>query len=113
MRVDVSLKRMKKSEYLENAISKNIEKIEKRMKIFKKDEAIHISLHIEKNPHREEYLSWATLYVPGKVLKSQQRGFEATESVNKVTQALLKQINKYKITLERHLKKRSQAPSRE
>jgi ribosome-associated translation inhibitor RaiA len=106
MRTDVSFKRMKSSEYLENIIQKDVEKIKKRVKIFRKDEAVHLSLHIEKNPHREEYLSWATLYLPGKVLKAQQRGYETAIAMNKVTQALLRQIAKYKLILERHLKKR-------
>lgn len=107
MRVDVSFKGMKSSEYLENIISKDVGKVKKRMKILQKDDPVHLSLHIEKNPHREEYFSWAVLYLPKKVLKAQQKAFETSIAVNKVVKALLKQIDKYKLTLEKHLNKKS------
>ncbi len=109
MRIDVSFKRMEPSKYLDDVINKDVAKIKKRMNILKSDEPVHISLHIEKNPHREEYLSWATLYMPRRVLKAQQRGPDAAIAVNKVTQALLRQINKYKTQFEKHLQKRAKS----
>ena len=105
MRVDVSFKHMNSSAYLDNIIEKDIEKIKKRVKIFKRDDPIHLSLHIEKNPNKEQYLSWANLYLPRKVLKAQQNAPEASLGVNKVTSALIRQIDKYKVMVERHLQK--------
>ena len=55
MRVDVSFKHLPKSPLLETIIDKNIDKVQRRLKIFKSDEAIHLSFHLEKNPHRDQY----------------------------------------------------------
>ena len=109
MRVDVSFKNMSSSEYLDNVIDKDVEKIKRRIKIFKKDDAIHLSLHIEKNPNREQYFSWAHLYLPKKVLKAQQNTREPSLGINKVTHALIRQIDKYKILIERHLQRNKPA----
>ena len=109
MRVDVSYKRMESSKYLDEIIDKDVAKIKKRMHILKSDEPVHLSMHLEKNPHREEYLSWATLYMPRRVLKVQQKGADAAVAINKVSQALLRQINKYKTKFERHLQKRAKS----
>ena len=103
MRVDVSLKNMKSSQYLDNAMSKDVDKIRRRTKIFKKDDAIHLSLHLEKNYHREQYFAWANLYMPRKVFRAQQSAPEASLAVNKVSHALIRQIDKYKVVVERHL----------
>ena len=48
MRTDISFKNMDSSEYLNNAISKNVERLKNRLKIFRNDDALHLSLHIEK-----------------------------------------------------------------
>lgn len=109
MRVDVSYKHMDKSECLENVVDKNIDKISHRVKIFRKEEATHISLHVEKNPHREHYIIWANLYLPRKVLKAQQSSKDVTRALNKVTDALMRQIDKHKIVLERHLQKQKRS----
>lgn len=106
MRVEVSFKHMKSSDYLDNVISKDVEKVRKRIKIFKRDDPVHLSLHIEKNPHKEEFLSWANLYMPKKVIKSQQKDRDPSISINKVVQMLIRQIDKYKIIFERRLQRR-------
>lgn len=106
MRVDVSFKHMESSEYLDKVIEKNIEKIKKRIKLIRRDDPMHLSLHIEKNPHREQYLAWANLYLPGRLLKAQQETQEACQVINKVGQALTKQIDKYKVMVEKHLQRK-------
>ena len=47
MRVDISFKNMEKSEYLADIINKDVEKIRKRVKMFKNEDPIHLSLHLE------------------------------------------------------------------
>ena len=106
MRVDVSFKNMGRSQYLDDIIDSDIEKIKSRMKIFKQDDAIHFSLHLEKNPHREQYLAWANLYLPRRVLKAQQQSKSASTSINKVSSALLRQVDKYKVMVEKHLQRK-------
>jgi len=105
MRVDVSFKNMSSSEYLNNVVDKDVEKIKKRTRIFKRDDAIHLSLHIEKNPNKEQYFSWAHLYLPKKVLKAQHNTREPSLAVNKVTHAIIRQIDKYKVMVEKHLQR--------
>lgn len=106
MRIDVSFKNMKSSDYLENIIAKDVEKVKKKTKMFKNEEVVHLSLHLERNPHREEYLAWATLYLPKKVLKSQSSSDSLPSAINKTFLGLLRQVDKYKILIERHLQKR-------
>ncbi|MBN2121287.1 MAG: HPF/RaiA family ribosome-associated protein [Candidatus Omnitrophica bacterium] len=106
MRVDVSFKNMESSDYLDNVISKYLDRVKRRIKIFKSDDPVHLTLHIEKNYHREEYFAWVNLYLPKKVLRAQQKAPEASLSVNKVSQALIRQIDKYKVMIERHLQRK-------
>ena len=110
MRVEVSLKNLKSSDYLDNAISKHFERVRKRVKIFKRDDPIHLSLHIEKNYHREQYFAWVNLYLPRKVLRAQQTASDPALAVNKVSQAVIRQIDKYKVMIERHLQRRRSKP---
>ncbi len=106
MRIDISLKHLDKSSILEEVIEKDIKKIERRLKIFKTDDAIHLSLHLEKNPHRDEYFCWINMYLPSKVLKAQSRKNDVYLVINDAFSALLKQLDKLKYRLERHLRKK-------
>ncbi len=106
MRIDISLKHLDKSPILEEVIEKDIKKIERRLKIFKTDDAIHLSLHLEKNPHRDEYFCWINMYLPSKVLKAQSRKNDVPLAINDAFNALLKQLDKLKYRLERHLRKK-------
>ncbi len=106
MRIDVSFKHMEKSSVLEDIIEKDISKVRRRLKIFKSDDPIHLSLHIEKNPHRDEYFTWINLYLPFKVIKAQRKSDSASVAINECFSALLKQLDKFKHKLERHLRKK-------
>lgn len=107
MRVDVSFKHLDKSPMLENAIEKNLKKIQRRVKIFKSDEAIHLSLHVEKNPHRSEYFAWSNIYMPSKVLKGHSKNTTATKALNDCFSAMLSQLDKFKHKVESHLRRKS------
>lgn len=106
MRIDVSFKHLKKSPFLEGVIDKNIGRIERHVRLFKSDEAIHLSLHLEKNPHRDDYFCWANMYLPYKVIKAQTRKASPTVAINDCFSAMLKQLDKFKDKLERHLSRR-------
>jgi ribosome-associated translation inhibitor RaiA len=106
MRIDVSFKHLEKSPFLEGVIDKNIARTERRVRLFKSDEAIHLSLHLEKNPHRDEYFCWINMYLPYKVLKSQVRKNSSTVAINDCFSGILKQLDKFKHKLERHLNRR-------
>ncbi|MCD6539105.1 MAG: HPF/RaiA family ribosome-associated protein [Candidatus Omnitrophica bacterium] len=109
MRVDVSFKNMEKSEYLEDIISKDVEKIKKRIRMFKSEDPVHLSLHLEKNPHKEQYSVAVNLYLPRKVLKAEEKYESVVLAINKSFLALIKQLDKHKALLERHLRKKSKA----
>lgn len=106
MLVDVSFKNMENSEYIENIISKNVEKVKKRIKMFKNEDPLHLSLHLERNLHRDEYSVRVNLHLPRKVLKAQTSLSSVASSLNKSFSALIKQIDRHKIMLERHLQKK-------
>ncbi len=106
MRIDVAFKNLEKSELLEGVIRKNIEKIEKRVKLFKKEVPIHLSFHLEKNPHKTQYFCWVNLYLPFKVLRAQSSKNDVESLINEVFSALCKQVEKFKYKLERHLRKK-------
>jgi len=109
MRVDVSFKHLEKSEFLDNIIDKNIKKVERRIKLFKTDDAIHLSLHMEKNPHKDDYFCWINMYMPFKVLKAQNRKSSISVVINDCFSALIKQLDKFKYRIERHLRKKRPA----
>ena len=106
MRVDVSFKNLKESNIVNKIIDKNIKKVERRVKLFKTDEAVHLSLHIEKNPHKDDYFCWINMYMPSKVLRAQSRRNSMPVVINDSFVALIKQIDKFKYRLERHLRRR-------
>ena len=106
MRVDVSFKHLERSDIIDDIIDKNIKKVERRIKLFKTDEAVHLSLHAEKNPHRDDYFCWINMYMPYKVLKTQSREKSISTVINDSFSALIKQLDKFKYKLERHLRKK-------
>ncbi|UCD15194.1 MAG: HPF/RaiA family ribosome-associated protein [Candidatus Omnitrophota bacterium] len=112
MRIEVSFKYLERSEFIDNVLEKNIKKIERRIKMFKKDSPIHISAHVEKNPHREQYFCRTQVYLPSKVLRAQEKGANFSIAINKSFAALIKQLDRFKYKLEAHLKKRREKASR-
>jgi len=108
MKVDVSLKYLEKSEFVDNVLDKGISKIERRVQIFKRNDPIHVSVHVEKNPHKEEYFCRSHVYLPGKVLAANEKGTTLATAVNKTFGALSRQLGKVKDKVE-HLRRR---PSR-
>lgn len=106
MRVDVSFKNLEKSEFLDNVLDHDLEKIEKRVKLFRKDSPIHIVVHLEKSPHREEYMCSAHIYLPQHVLRADEKKDSAPLAINKTFAALSKQLDKLKHKIETHLNRR-------
>lgn len=105
MRVDVSLKYLEKSEFIDNILDKNVKKIERRIKLFHKDVPIHLSVHVEKNPHREQYFCRNHIYLPSKLIKAEERGNNISLAVNRAFSALSKQLDKLKYKVEKHLQR--------
>ena len=56
MRIDTSFKHLEKSTLVDNIINKNISRVERHTKMFKSDDTVHLSFHMEKNPHKDDYL---------------------------------------------------------
>ncbi|UCC95729.1 MAG: HPF/RaiA family ribosome-associated protein [Candidatus Omnitrophota bacterium] len=106
MRVDVSFKHLARSEFIDNVIDKNLKKVERRIKIFRRDDPIHISIHVEKNPNREQYFCRTHIYLPSKVLVVDERGTNSSMAINKAFSAISKQLDKFKHKMERHLRKK-------
>jgi len=106
MRVDISFKNLERSNIIDSIIDKHIKKVERRIKLFKTDEAIHLSLHAEKNPHKDDYFCWINMYMPFKVLKAQSRKKSVSIVINDSFSALIKQLDKFKYKLEKHLRKK-------
>ncbi|MCP4651765.1 MAG: hypothetical protein GY858_00030 [Candidatus Omnitrophica bacterium] len=103
MRVDVSFKYLESSKFIDNVLEKNIGKIERRLKIFRQDAPIHVSVHVEKNPHKEQYFCRTQAYLPTKVLISEENGRNASGAINKAFSAISKQLSKLKERIE-HLR---------
>jgi ribosomal subunit interface protein len=105
MRVDVSFKYLEETGFINNILEKNFKRIERRIKIFRRDDPIHISVHLEKNPHREHYSCRTYIYLPSKVIKATRMGNNSTSTINKTFSALSKQLDRLKHRLEKHLRK--------
>lgn len=104
MRVDVSCKYMDKSTVVTDIIDKGLKKIERRVLIFKKDAPIHVSIHLEKNPRKEEYFCRTHVYLPAKVLVAQEKSDNVDRAINKTIAAISRQLGKVKDKVE-HLRR--------
>src|SRR4030042_5603554 len=97
MRSDVSFKYMENSEFIKNILDNNFKQLERRIKIFKRDDPIHISVHVEKNPHKEQYFCRAHIYLPSsKVVATDEKGANGSIALNKAFAARLEQLCKEK-----------------
>jgi len=107
MRTDISFKYLEKSEYIDTVLDNNFKKIERRVKIFRDDAPIHISVHIEKNPHKEQYFCRSHVYLPSsKVIAATEKGSNSSIAINKAFSALNRQLGKEKYKLENRRGKR-------
>lgn len=105
MRVDVSCKYLDKSSIIEEAIEKNIKKIERRVKIFHRDDSIHVSVHLEKNPNKERYSCRLQVYLPQHTLTADEGGNTPSKAIRLSFAAVNKQFDKLKYKIETHLRK--------
>ena len=107
MQVDVTYKNLEASALIEDAVDKNIEKLERRIKMFRDDESIHLAVNLEKSLHRNEYYCNAHIHLPGHMLKIQGKADSAEKVIHKGFEALSKQLDKLKYKVEKHLQKKS------
>ncbi|MEI8348740.1 MAG: ribosome-associated translation inhibitor RaiA [Candidatus Omnitrophota bacterium] len=112
MRVEVTYKNVEKSEFLENVIDKDLEKIGRRIQMFRENDPIHITVHLEKSQHCEEYLCNSHIYLPKRVLRADSRESNMATAINKAFAALAKQLEKLKCKVEAHLKRRDTRQTR-
>lgn len=97
MRVDVSFKYVEKSSFLDNVLDHNFKKLERRIQIFRRDDPIHVSIHVEKNPHKDQFFCRSHLYLPtSKVLIADEKAKDSSLAINKAFTALSRQLNKEK-----------------
>ena len=82
--------------------------------MFRKDDPIHISVHIEKNPHKEQFYCRAHIYLPSsKVLIADEKGGNSSIAINKAFSALKKQLDKEKHKWDKQLRKSRKRSRRE
>lgn len=106
MRTEISLKNINRTESLVQAIEDDADKVAGRLRRLK-EESSHLSVHVEKNPHKEQYYCWLNLYLPSKVIHVRETMSTLSKATTKAFHALLIQVDKYKYKVERHLQKRS------
>ncbi|MCF7917065.1 MAG: HPF/RaiA family ribosome-associated protein [Candidatus Omnitrophica bacterium] len=107
MKEEISFKYLEKSKFVENVLESNLGKLKRKLQIFKNDDPVHISLHIEKNPHKEEYYCRSHVYLPkAKTIVANEKSRTATAAINKSFRALNRQLTKIKTKIERHLQKK-------
>ncbi len=106
MRTEMTLKKVVRNELFDETVAMNEEKVEKRLKRLK-EESAHLSIHVEKNPHKEEFYCGLNLFLPSKVIHIQERYHTLEGCVTDSFSRLLIQIDKYKHKIERHLQKRA------
>ena len=106
MRVDYTLKNTNFSKIVKDALDKNIQKIKRRMKLFKNDDSVHLIIDIEKNPHKEVFDMKLKLFMPHKTVKAETTDKNLSKAITESFAALIKQIDKYKHILEKHINKK-------
>jgi len=101
---------LEKSDFVDNILDNSFKKIARHIQIFKKNDPIHISVHIEKNPHKEQYFCRSHVYLPSsKVLVVDEKGSNVSIAINKAFSALNKQLSKVKYVLEKSRRKSARA----
>jgi ribosomal subunit interface protein len=106
MRIDISYKYIEETEFLKNVLDNNFKKVERRIRIYKRDDPIHISVHIEKNPHKEQFFCRSHIYLPtSKVVAADEKGSNSSIAINKAFSALNKQLDKEKHKWDKQLRK--------
>ena len=114
MRIDISFKYLERSNFINKALDSNLKKIERRIRMFRRNDPIHISVHVEKNPHKEQYFCRSHIYLPSsKVLVVGEKAKEVTLAINKTFSALLRQLDKVKQRRQRQRKHRDRIERRE
>ena len=109
MRIDVSFKYLEKSEFIDNVLGNNFKKIERRIKMFRRNDPVHISVHLEKNPHKEQYFCRSHVYLPSsKVLAANEKSNKASLAINKTFSALNRQLGKEKHKWQKQLRQSKQ-----
>ncbi len=107
MKVEVSFKYLERSEFIDHVLDNNFKRIKRKLQIFKKDDPIHLSIHVEKNPHKEEYYCRSHIYLPKtKTIVANEKSQSETAAINKSFRVLNRQLGKIKTKIERHLQKR-------
>ncbi|NQT27970.1 MAG: HPF/RaiA family ribosome-associated protein [Candidatus Omnitrophica bacterium] len=97
MRVEVSFKYLEKSDFMDNILEHNFKKLKRRIQIFRRSDPIHLSVHIEKNPHKDQFFCRSHLYLPiSKVLVVDEKARSSSLAINKAFSALSRQLNKEK-----------------
>lgn len=111
MRVDVSFKYLKKSDFIDNVLKNNFKKMKRRIQIFRRNDPIHISVHIEKNPHKNQFFCRSHLYLPtSKVLVADEKARDSSLAINKAFSALTRQLDKEKHKWKRQRRKVKKEP---
>jgi len=106
MRTELSLKHINRTESLAQDILSDAEKVAGRLRHLK-EESSHLSVHIEKNPHKDQYYCWLNLYLPSKVIHVRETMSTLSKATTKAFHSMLIQVDKYKCKIERHLQKSS------
>jgi ribosomal subunit interface protein len=97
MRVDTSFKYLEQSEFINNVLENNFRKVKRRIQIFRHNQPVRMSVHIEKNPHREQFFCHLHLYLPtSKVLVADEKSASSSLAINKAFSALTRQLDKEK-----------------
>jgi ribosome-associated translation inhibitor RaiA len=105
MRTDLTIKNVTRNEHFDEVLSVHEEKVIKRLKRLK-EELAHLSVHAEKNPHKEEFYCSLNLFLPAKVIHIREKHHTLEGCVVDSFSRLLIQIDKYKHKIEKHLQKR-------
>jgi len=112
MQVDVYLKNIRKTRLLGEAIEKDLQKIQRRVNMFKDSSNIRFELKLERLGHQTEYTASANLIMPRKKLHVTETAENKVECVNNLTKALIKQLGKFKGQVERHLSRNKKSVAR-
>ena len=106
MRIDISFKNITSTKVLQGIVEKDVAKVKRRTRMFKTDEAIHLVISAEKNPHKELFSVSLKLFLPRKIIKVEEENKNLPKAFSEAFSALVKQIDKYKHMLEKHLGKK-------
>ncbi len=107
MKATLALSHLEDNSIIRDLYDEKVDKLSKYTSRFK-EELVHLHGALDKNPHKDEFYTSLTLYLPIGTLHCREKGEDYAASMTKAFLAMIRQLGKHtdKLTREKRRKVR-------